>query len=61
MLTKDEKITIALEALKKLSQFGEGTHKDRKESSWESLETMQIELRERMDFAQERLEYISKN
>jgi len=45
----------AIEALKKLSKFGEGTHGDRKCSSFHSLDDLQIELNERMSLAQQTL------
>lgn len=51
----EAKYAKAVEGLKKLSKFGEGTHGSRKCSSWHSLDDMQIELNERMGYAEQLL------
>lgn len=51
---------ILRDTLKKLSQFGEGTSGARRKSTFDCLEELQIEMNERMSFAEEALAQLRK-
>ena len=54
-------LSVAVEALKRLSESGDGTSGDKKASFYDCLPTLQIEFSERKEFAREALSKIKGN
>jgi hypothetical protein len=55
------KLDLAVKTLKRLSQSGDGSHKDNKTAPFNCLSTLQIEYEERLHLASETLEELRKD
>jgi hypothetical protein len=56
----EEQIKLLKEALLKISNYGEGTHRDRHMSSYDCMEELQVEFQERADCAREALKKLEE-